>query len=78
MQAQLTLQMDQQLIQKIQMQAEKDGKDLSKIVSDYFLFLASIAEAKQETPITDSLRGLLKGSGLDESDYKKHLEEKYQ
>jgi hypothetical protein len=30
-----------------------------------------------KTPITDSLVGIIKGSNLDESDYKKHLEEKY-
>jgi hypothetical protein len=35
--------------------------------------------AEQETipPITKSLIGIMGGSGLDESDYKRHLEEKY-
>jgi hypothetical protein len=35
--------------------------------------------AEQETipPITKSLIGIMAGSGLDESDYKRHLEEKY-
>ncbi len=34
-------------------------------------------QEKTDTPITNSLVGILKGSNLDESDYKKHLEEKY-
>jgi len=29
------------------------------------------------TPRVRSLRGMLAGSGLDESDYRRHLEEKY-
>jgi hypothetical protein len=35
--------------------------------------------ADQETipPITQSLIGIMAGSGLDESDYKRYLEEKY-
>ena len=35
--------------------------------------------AQQETipPITKSLIGIMVGSGLDESDYKRYLEEKY-
>jgi len=35
--------------------------------------------AEQETipPITKSLIGIMAGSGLDESDYKRYLEEKY-
>ena len=35
--------------------------------------------AEQETipPITKSLIGIMVGSGLDESDYKRYLEEKY-
>ena len=37
-----------------------------------------IAENKSShLPITQSLMGLLKGSNLDISDYKKHLEDKY-
>ena len=35
--------------------------------------------AEQETipPITKSLIGIMAGSGLDESDYKRYIEEKY-
>jgi hypothetical protein len=35
--------------------------------------------AEQETipPITQSLIGIMTGAGLDEADYKRHLEEKY-
>ena len=36
-----------------------------------------MAEQKTIPPITKSLIGIMAGSGLDESDYKRHLEEKY-
>jgi len=40
--------------------------------------IARVNEAKKgHTPITQKFIGLLAGSHLDESDYKKHLEEKY-
>lgn len=34
-------------------------------------------DAEIKTPITDSLVGIIKDCNFDESDYKKHLEEKY-
>ena len=36
-----------------------------------------LAELETIPPITKSLIGIMAGSGLDESDYKRHLEEKY-
>ena len=36
-----------------------------------------MAEQKTIPPITKSLIGIMAGSGLDESDYKRYLEEKY-
>lgn len=40
--------------------------------------LESISEAKKgHLPVTQSFIGLLAGSNLDESHYKKHLEDKY-
>jgi hypothetical protein len=36
-----------------------------------------MAEQESIPPITKSLIGIMAGSGLDESDYKRYLEEKY-
>ena len=36
-----------------------------------------LAELETIPPITKSLIGIMAGSGLDESDYKRYLEEKY-
>ena len=49
------------------------GKELLQAVN-----LENISEAKKgHLPVTQSFIGLLAGSNLDESDYKKHLEDKY-
>ncbi len=49
------------------------GKELLQAVN-----LEKISDAKKgHLPVTQSFIGLLAGSNLDESDYKKHLEDKY-
>ena len=40
-------------------------------------FMIKEKNIKGHLPTTQSLMGLLQGSNLDESDYKKHLEDKY-
>ena len=78
MQTKLTLRLEDQLIDQAKFYAANVGKSLSQVVADYFKFLATNKE-KDSTPsgpITQSLRGLLRNSTLDENDYKKYLEEK--
>ena len=79
MQTKLTLRLEDQLIEQAKVYAARTGKSVSQIVSDYFKLLTS--EPNQplspSTPITQSLRGLLREAELDEKDYRKYLEEKH-
>jgi len=79
MQTKLTLRIDDKLISRAKRSAKKRGKSVSQLVADYFQVLEDeIANNDAElTPIVRSLRGILKDHKIDESDYKKHLEEKY-
>jgi hypothetical protein len=49
------------------------------MVADYFYLLDTHSMDKKQplTPIVTSLRGSLKGSGVDEKTDKKYLEDKY-
>lgn len=79
MQTKLTLRLEDQLIEQAKTYAAQAGKSVSQIVSDYFKLLTSTKTKvhSPSTPITQSLRGLLRESNLDEKDYKKYLEEKH-
>jgi hypothetical protein len=79
MQTKLTLRLENQLIDQAKLYAAQAGKSLSQLVADYFKLLTSEKNrsASPSTPITQSLRGLLRESNLDENDYKKYLEGKH-
>ena len=83
MQTKLTLRLEDTLIEQAKAYAGKNGKSVSQLVADYFALLPGGAEAKEKreerplTPIVQSLYGLLRGSSLDEADYKRYLEEKH-
>src|SRR5512133_3140506 len=79
MQTKLTLRLEDQLIEQAKAYAAQAGKSVSQVVADYFKMLTSekTTTITQSTPITKSLRGLLRESKLDEKDYKKYLEEKH-
>jgi len=79
MQTKLTLRLEDQLIEQAKSYAAQAGKSVSQIVAEYFKLLTSqkIQTNSPSTPITQSLRGLLRESNLDEMDYKKYLEEKH-
>lgn len=79
MQTKLTLRLEDQLIEQAKSYAAQAGKSVSQIVADYFKMLTSEKPTltSSTAPITQSLRGLLRESNLDEKDYKKHLEEKH-
>ena len=81
MNTKLTLRMDENLIAQAMAYAAKEGRSVSDLVGTYF---ARLAESKTPAqlrarayPLTDALFGALAGSKLDESDYKKYLEEKH-
>jgi len=79
MHTKLTLRIDEELIERAKSHARQSGKSVSQLVSDYLEMLPQPERSKPRplTPIVESLRGVLAGSGLDEQDYRRHLEEKY-
>jgi hypothetical protein len=79
MQTKLTLRLEDQLIEQAKSYAAQAGKSVSQVVAEYFKLLTSqkVKANAPLTPITQSLRGLLRESKLDENDYKKYLEKKH-
>jgi len=75
----LTLRMDDNLIESAKEYSALTGKSVSRIVADLFEIIKNEKIKKEEklTPTIRSLKGILKGTQLDEKDYKKYLEEKY-
>ena len=77
MQTKLTLRLESELIERAKQHAKQQGKSLSQVVADYFAVFTQDKDKKRIAPVTQSLVGVLKASGLDQKAYKKHLEEKY-
>ncbi|MBA3011185.1 MAG: antitoxin [Desulfobacula sp.] len=79
MNTKLTLRLDEKLIKSAKNHATISGKSVSQMVADYFYLLdiKSLKKPAQLTPIVKSLKGSLKDTDLDESDYKRYLENKY-
>ncbi len=89
MSTKLTLRLDETLIAAAKTYARAHGRSVSVLVADYFANLtqpprtgdATGLAAAPTSKITASLRGALQGSqgnDLDEADYKRHLESRYQ
>ena len=77
MNTKLTLRLDDKLIASAKRHSAESGKSVSKLVSDFFALIDAQDQDVTITPRVRSLRGVLAGSGLDESDYRRHLDEKY-
>ena len=77
MNTKLTLRLDDKLIASAKRHSAESGKSVSQLVSDFFALMDAQDADVDITPRVRSLRGVLAGSGLDESDYRRHLEEKY-
>jgi hypothetical protein len=77
MNTKLTLRLDDKLIASAKRHSAESGKSVSQLVSDFFAFIDAEVTDVDITPRVRSLRGVLAGSGVDESDYRRHLEEKY-
>jgi hypothetical protein len=75
----LTLRLNKALIKRAKSYARQNETSVSQLVSDYFAILDYQVDAKPSLslPLTNSLRGALKGSRLSEKDYKEHLRKKY-
>ena len=77
MNTKLTLRMDEALVQTAKTEATRRGKSVSQMVGEFFDALTSPRhDSPTLPPITASLVGILKGRGVSESDYRKHLREK--
>jgi uncharacterized protein DUF6364 len=79
MHTKLILRIDEELIERAKSHARQSGKSVSQLVADYLemLLQPERSRARPLTPIVESLRGVLAGSGLDEEDYRRDQEEKY-
>lgn len=75
----LTLRMDNHLIESAKEYSAQTGKSVSRIVADLFEIIKNEKLGREDalTPTVRSLKGILKGTPLDEKDYRKYLEEKY-
>ena len=79
MQTKLTLRLEKQLVVLAKEYASTHGKSVSKMVADYFVLLNKTQDVQNDelAPIAQSLKGSLGKIQINESDYKKYLEEKY-
>jgi hypothetical protein len=78
MNTKLTLRIDAALIRTAKTEATRRGKSVSQMVGEFFNALTSRrADSPALPPITASLVGILKGRGVSETDYRKHLREKH-
>lgn len=82
MHTKLTLRLETDLIEQAKQYAARKGKSVSQMVAEYFCMVgqgkASAKGAEEPMPpITAKLRGILAGHGIDSSDYKNHLEQRY-
>jgi hypothetical protein len=77
MNTKLTLRLDDRLISSAKRHSAESGRSISQLVADFFTLIEIEAGEVEATPRVRSLRGVLAGSSLDTSDYKRHLEEKY-
>jgi len=75
----LTLRLDHQLIGRAKSHARRTGKSVSQLVADYFALLdrTPIDEETALPPLTNALYGALAPAQIDETDYRRFLDEKY-
>jgi hypothetical protein len=74
----LTLRIDDELIDRAKEHSRRTGRSVSRLVEDYFRAISEEEPSvPTKSPIVDSLHGLLRGSDLDEDDYRRHLERKH-
>jgi hypothetical protein len=74
-----TLRLDDGLIRRAKHAAEKRGKSVSQLVSEFFESLDGRRSLIRPDypPITSSLLGLLKGKAASKEDYRRHLRDKH-
>lgn len=73
--AKLTLSVDERVVGIAKRYAERRRTSVSRLVEDYLALLSQAGG--DDTPVLARLRGVLRGSGLDERAYRRHVEEKH-
>lgn len=79
MQSKLTLRVEEALIRKAKLLAKKRGTSVSRIFGDFISMQSDELPSDELPPITASMIGVIRkeGNAVDESDYRKHLEDKH-
>ena len=74
MNTKLTLRLDEELIARAKRHSANTGRSVSQLVADFFSLIEAQDPGVEITPRVRALRGVLAGSGLDEDDYRSHLD----
>jgi hypothetical protein len=69
--------MDDTLVAEAKTHAARRGKSVSQMFGEYVVSLGACKRGGALPPVTGSLLGVMKGHRVSESDYRKHLREKY-
>ncbi len=79
MQTKLILRIDKKLIEWAKRYAKRSSKSVSRLAVDFFSSLGTVPEDEffSISPKVRDLRGSLKGTSIDDDDYRKHIEERY-
>jgi hypothetical protein len=77
MNTKLTLRMEDSLIRAAKHQAARRGKSVSQMFGEFVNSLGTGRRTHNLPPLTESLRGILKGRAVSVQDYKQHLREKH-
>ncbi|HBH72587.1 MAG TPA: antitoxin [Synechococcales bacterium UBA10510] len=77
MNTKLILWLDEKLIASAKRHSAASGRSVSQLVADFFSLLEAQSADVEVTPRLRALRGVLAGSGLDEGEYIRQLEDKH-
>lgn len=80
MSTKLTLRLEESLIEQAKAYAQAEGRSVSQLVGTYFASLAKTdpqASQAKRAPLTQKLRGSIKGDRVSELDYRSYLEDKF-
>ncbi len=72
----LTLSVDDRVVSLAKRYAERRRTSVSRLVEEYLSLVSTPADAGA-TPVLTKLRGLLKGSTVDERAYRRYLKDKH-
>lgn len=80
MQTKLTLRLDSELIEQAKAYSRATGRSVSELVAAYFALLGrEVPPSDASVPsVVRALHGRLAGADGEESDYRRHLEDKYE